>query len=214
MRTPFLVVAMSFLLTACSVVGVRSGTEQPPYEVTRQLANDVEIRRYGPRLAAETLVPAGPDARNAAFRRLAGYIFGGNAGAREIAMTAPVATSAAPDEGTKIAMTAPVATAASDDQLLMRFFLPAALTRATAPTPKNANVCLVEVPAETLAVLRFSGRPTDARVRDQEDRLRAFLRDAGIESTGSFEAFFYDPPWTVPALRRNEVAVPVAVAAP
>ena len=27
---------------------------------------------------------------------------------------------------------------------------------------------------------------------------------------GPVQAWFYDPPWTVPALRRNEVAVPVA----
>lgn len=39
----------------------------------------VEIRHYGPRLAAETTVEASEErARNEGFRRLARYIFGAN----------------------------------------------------------------------------------------------------------------------------------------
>ena len=96
------------LLAACSVIGVRAGTEEPKYDVVARQgtgASEVEIRRYAPRLAAETTVAAASEtaARSEGFRRLAGYIFGGNRGQAKIAMTAPVAQS--PE---KIAMTAPV----------------------------------------------------------------------------------------------------------
>lgn len=201
-------VVAGVMLAGCTVIGVREGTEQPAYDVVAMLADDVELRRYGSLLAVETAVPAGPDARDRAFRRLAGYIFGGNTADRKIAMTAPVATAAAPAADAP-ALPAPVATAAEDGALIMRFFLPAEITRDTAPEPADAAVRLVDVPARTLAVLRFSGRPEDRLVAERTDALLATLADAGIEPAGSPLAFFYDPPWTVPALRRNEVAVPV-----
>lgn len=203
------VVAATLLVAGCSVFETRGDTETPDYEVLRTLTSGVEIRRYGERLAAETTVEAAPGARNEAFRRLAGYIFGGNAGARKIAMTTPVATAAAPpDAGERLP--APVATAARGGELEMRFFLPRAIDPAAAPTPEDPRVRLVEVPAETLAVMRFSGRPSDARVAERTDELMAALDRAGIDPAGRPQAFFYDPPWTLPPLRRNEVAVPVA----
>jgi len=202
-------VAVVVLVAGCSVFGMRQGTETPHYEVAATLASGVEIRRYGERLAAETAVDAGGGARDRAFRRLADYIFGSNRAERKIAMTTPVATAAEPPgEGERLP--APVATAARGGELVMRFFLPDDLDRASAPAPRDPRVRLVEVPAETLAVLRFSGRPSDARLSEKTDALLAALADAGIEPQGPPLAFFYDPPWTLPPLRRNEVAVPVA----
>ena len=68
----------SLLLGACSAFGIRSGTEEPRHSTVERLG-DVEIRRYAPRLAAETSVPGDAyHARGEGFRRLAGYIFGGN----------------------------------------------------------------------------------------------------------------------------------------
>ena len=88
-----------------SIVGIRHRTEEPPFTVERRLG-DVEIRRYGSRIAAETSIDANEEAaRTEGFRRLARYIFGGNKGNTKIAMTAPVAQ----EQAQKIAMTAPVA---------------------------------------------------------------------------------------------------------
>lgn len=210
MRQGLFAILTGTVLAGCSVIGVRSGLEQPAYTVLATIGEQVEVRRYGPRLSAETTVPATADeeARGAAFRLLAGYIFGANRAKAEIAMTAPVATERASQT---IAMTAPVATSADASGLTMRFFLPASLSLATAPVPDDARVRLHEVPGDTLAVLRFSGRPTEARIAAETARLGEIVgsttswRAAGIPS-----AMFYDPPWTVPFLRRNEVALPVA----
>jgi len=194
------------LLSACSVVGIRSGTEQPVYQVVATLADDLEIRRYGPRIAAETdLDGEESEARNQAFRTLAGYIFGANHDGRKVAMTAPVET----DRSRPIAMTAPVEGGESGGRKTMRFFMPSSFTMETLPVPDDARVRLVEVPAQTLAVLRFTGwRDAEAIARRQAELL-ARLGATAWEPKGAPTSFLYDPPWTLPFLRRNEAVVAV-----
>ena len=195
--------ASVLLLGACSVVGVRSGTEEPAYETLGTEAG-IEIRRYAARLAAETTVEAAEmAARSEGFSRLAGYIFGGNAGASRIAMTAPVAQA-----GTRIAMTAPVAQASGAESQVIRFFLPAALR--DPPVPKDARVRIVEVPGETVAIYRFTGSIAPEAIAAARAHLLATLPATTWVAAGEPVTWFYDPPWTIPALRRNEIAVPVA----
>lgn len=179
----------TLLLSACSVVGIRGGTEEPHYDVVEQVG-DAELRAYAPRLAAETVVPGGAEAaRGEGFRRLAGYIFGGNAG------------------GSRIAMTAPVAQAPAGAGWSIRFYLPADV--ADPPAPRDARVHIVTVPGETMAVLRFSGIASDGAIAAQRARLLGLLAPSGWQPAGPPVTWFYDPPWTLPPFRRNEVAVPV-----
>ncbi|MET0476108.1 MAG: heme-binding protein [Mycobacterium sp.] len=198
--------------SALSVLGIRWGTEEPPHS-TRRLGNGVEIRRYEPRIAAETTVTADEEAaRTAGFRRLAGYIFGANDGGATIAMTAPVAQRR---EGTKIAMTAPVAqSAAADGDWIIRFYMPSKWTMDELPSPDDDRVRLVTVPSETFAVLKFSGNRDAKAVAAYTERLENTLRAYGFEATGDPVAWFYDPPWTLPFVRRNEVAIPVTEDSP
>ncbi len=206
------ILSSTILLTGCSLFGIRSGTEQPAYEVVAELGEAVEVRRYGPRLAAEVEVDAAEEdeARNAAFRILAAYIFGANRTQQEIAMTAPVAV-AGESGGEKIAMTAPVETTSGDGgRLTMRFFLPASLTAETVPIPEDARVRILTVPGQTLAVRRFTGWRGTAEVDAEETELRRVLDGTVWRPSGDSVAYFYDPPWTIPFLRRNEVALPVA----
>lgn len=196
----------SLLLGACSVVGIRSGTEEPAFAVLERVG-EVEIRRYAPRIAAETEVTGAEEqARNEGFRRLAGYIFGGNARRDRIAMTAPVAQA----PGERIAMTAPVAQQGGEGAWRIRFFMPARFTLETLPRPNDPRVVLVTLPEEIVAVLRFSGVPRPEAVAEHGAGLAAALAAGAWAPAGPLQAWFYDPPWTVPALRRNEVVVPVA----
>ena len=200
-------IAEQFVEGVLGVVGIRVGAEEPKY-TRRQLTDTVEIRRYGPRIAAETTVQDNENrARNEGFRRLAGYIFGGNRRDQQIAMTAPVAQARG---GQQIAMTAPVVQAsAAEDGWVIRFFMPSKWTMETLPTPKDDRVQLVTVPPETVAVLRFSGDRGPKAVAARTDELLKVLQDNGIETTGEAQAWFYDPPWTLPMTRRNEIAVAV-----
>ena len=194
---------------ALSIVGVRIVTEEPHY-ISAVVIDGVELRTYGPRIAAETMVTDDEDrARNIGFRRLANYIFGGNNRDEEISMTAPVAQQTARG-GDKIAMTAPVAQSRTpDDRWAIRFFMPSKWTMETLPKPTDSAVALVEVPGERVAVLRFAGDRSAAAVATRTEQLIDVLRDNGIEVTGDPVAWFYDPPWTLPFRRRNEIAIPV-----
>lgn len=196
---------------AGSVVGVRAGTEEPRHTV-EQAVNGLQIRRYDPRIAAETVVADTEEgARNRGFRRLAGYIFGANHANFKIAMTAPVGQQRGQaGAGERIAMTAPVSQeAGSEGDWVIRFFMPAKWTLDTLPAPNDETVKLVTVPAETFAVLRFTGDRGPGAIASHTDELLRLLDDTEFRQAGPPVAWFYDPPWTVPWLRRNEVAVPV-----
>ena len=209
MKNALFAVFAAFVLSACSLVGVRSGYEQAPYEVVASLGENIEVRAYAPRVAAEATVRAQDDSndRNAAFRLLFDYITGANRSNNEIAMTAPVETAPAPEE---VAMTVPVETSGDGTTgMRMRFFLPAAYSADTAPTPTDPRVRVVELPAQTVAVLRFSGFGGEDAVAEKTEALLAGLENTDYRAAGEPFALFYDPPWTLPFFRRNEVVVEV-----
>ncbi len=185
----------------------RAGAEQPDYKVLHR-EGAVELRRYGPRLVAETVVRGDEvSARNKGFQAIAGYIFGRNQAGKSIPGTAPVAQAKAE----KIAMTAPVAQArAADGSWRVQFFMPAKYTVETLPRPNDPAVKIVQLPSEQYAVLRFSGLAGRSAVATRTRELSAKAAAMGWTVTGSPVVWFYDPPWTLPPMRRNEVALPVA----
>lgn len=207
MRSIFLAAGL-IALSGCATERV----EEPAFAVSLS-EGDFEIRQYASTIVAETTVSGNAwDARFAGFGPLADYIFAKERGGEKIAMTAPV--TQAPRE--KIAMTAPVTQqiAGSGEEWLITFTMPAGYTMDTLPAPANPDVRLVEVPARTMGVLSFTGLATDADMKAAESRLLDHVRRAGMKPAGDVEFAFYDPPWTLPFLRRNEAMVSVVVASP
>jgi hypothetical protein len=188
--------------------GINTGTEQPRYDAVEQVRDDIEIRRYPPRIVAETTVDVSKsdNPRGDAFRIVAGYIFGANKSREKLDMTSPVEISS---KGTTIAMTAPVEVKASDRVLVMRFFMPAKYKIDQLPEPTDSRVKLIEVPSTTVAVMQFSGSTDDDSVTAKTAELTRTLESTKWKATGPSTAFFYNPPWTIPFLRTNEVAIPV-----
>ncbi len=209
MRHALTAIGMFFLVSGCSLFGVRSGYEQPAYQVVERQGDTIEVRRYPPRVAAEATVEGATDTagRNAAFRLLFDYISGANRAAASIDMTTPVETART---SAKIAMTVPVETARSDEEgMRMRFFLPAAYNAESTPQPRDPRVRIVDLPEQTVAVLRFSGSRSEEAVADKTVELLRALETTPWRPASAPIAYFYDPPWTLPFLRRNEVAVTV-----
>lgn len=202
----FITSAIFFVL---STFGINTGTEQPKYEVIERIGNSVEIRRYAPRIAAESTIDVTKSAnpRGEAFRIVAAYIFGANKGKKKIDMTSPVEIQTA---GEKIAMTAPVQVNKSEKRLAMRFFMPRQYSREELPEPVDSRVRLIDIPSETAAVLQFTGSTDDAAVSVRTAELLELLRGTNWKTEGTPKAFFYNPPWTIPFLRRNEIAVAVS----
>jgi hypothetical protein len=199
----------SLLIAGCSVFGNRSGYEQPGYKVVESLGESTEIRAYEPRVAAEARVENEDldEGRDAAFRLLFDYITGSNRTAAKIAMTVPVESTGTSE---KIAMTAPVESSRTrDNRVYMRFFLPARFDRETAPRPLDPRITIVDVPVQTVAVLRFSGFGGEDTVAEKKWELLRSLATTSWKPLSDSVVYSYDPPWTLPFFRRNEVVVAV-----
>lgn len=195
-----------FAVLLCAPFAALMAYEEPAYEVVRA-AEDYEIRRYAPQLAAETDVVGDFDgAGNQAFRILAAYIFGENTARASIEMTAPVTQQ----RSEKIEMTAPVIMQSASGRYTYQFILPARFTLATAPTPTDARVRLRELPARTFAVYRYSGGWSEERYSAFRDRLLAALAADGVRPIGAPIFARFNSPFTLWFLRRNEIWVPVA----
>ena len=190
----FLYYALTLVESVLGVFGIRALYEQPSYTVIERLDRGVEVRAYDARLAVETDARGHGDGE--AFGRLFRYITGANRGGGRIAMTAPVEVGKR-----RIAMTVPFEQGAGDT---MRFYLPLAVAAEGAPEPTEARVRLVHIPAERMAVLRFSGGATPEAKAEQGRILREVL-GASRKTVGPVVFLGYDPPFTIPFLRRNEV---------
>ena len=205
-------IALSLFTGLFSGAAARERVEEPAFTVLGSPAG-LEIRQYGPRIAAETTVTGRNEkARNDGFGRLAGYIFGGNTTRTSIAMTAPVAQASEQraKASEKIAMTAPVGqTPDGAGAWRIQFIMPSQYTLDTLPVPKDPSVRLVALAPETYAVLRFSGSTGDKAVSERKAELLRRLDGSGWRAEGEPVAWFYDPPWRLPSQRRNEVAVQV-----
>ena len=187
------------------------GLAEPSYKVVEE--NDLyEIRSYEAYSVVSTAVSSGTDvlalegmAAGSAFNSLASYIFGSNDESKVMAMTTPVSTTSAGD---------------------MRFYLntddseripePTSGDKSAETIDDNSsNLEIVQIPAALLAVRKFTGFVTDGEVARQKDTLLQALEMDGVELDVAHGAivphivFQYNPPYTLPMVRRNEVGLPV-----
>lgn len=172
----------------------------------------VEIRDYAAFAVAQTTVadPSRDSAVSEGFSRLFDYITGANTGDAEIAMTAPVFVD--DNAGREIAMTAPVIVdgAAAEDGWRVVFVLPEGMTEGDAPRPTDARVSIATVPARRVAAIRFTGFFSAANIEAARTTLADWLAAEGIAHRGDWQSAGYNPPWTLPWLKRNEVIVTLA----
>jgi hypothetical protein len=197
------IVPLALLLLASLSGNLMSQVEQPRYTVLESHGN-IEVREYAPTIAAEVEVSGDRmQALHQGFSLIADYIFGDNLSAKKVPMTAPVTQA----PGEKIAMTAPVTQLGSGGSWTVRFIMPSAYTLDTLPKPRNGAVHLVTVPARKVVVIRFSGSNTDANIGSHRDTLLQYVADHHLLAAGSPTTAFYNPPWTLPFLRRNEIMI-------
>jgi hypothetical protein len=176
-------------------------------------------------LVAETVVEGDMDeASNKGFRLIADFIFGNNQrvdaeSSAKIAMTAPVTVQPQP---TKIAMTAPVivepqnapANMTSAQSWRVRFVMPSQYTLENIPKPKNAAVKLVALPQRHFVVHRYSGFNTLSKVQRKTDETLQWVQSQGLVALGAPQLSRYDPPWTLPMFKRNEIWIEIDAPSP
>jgi len=181
---------LMFIFQACALFSEK-GTEQQAYKSIRR-GKDFEIRFY-PEATMATVTAGASTYRelgNSGFRKLAGYIFGGNQQNQQIAMTAPV----------HMEMT--------DSVSSMSFVMPARYSKDQLPAPVNPEVVIKSVPAEHVAVIRFGGFASDSKIDRYSERLRKALEREGIQYSGNFRYLGYNPPFQLIG-RRNEIMIRV-----
>jgi hypothetical protein len=193
-----------------------TGLQEPPYKVV-ETCEAYEIRDYDGYTVASTVIEGYladevPDGRSrtskdggggilgmgTAFNTLAAYLFGANQEKKSMAMTTPVTTTSKGE---------------------MRFYLS---ERGVIPQPlvdetagSDPTIKVLDIPAARLAVRQFTGFVTDGEVARQKDTLLSALEMDSVEldvahgSVVPHVIFQYNPPYTLPMVRRNEIAVPV-----
>ena len=194
-------------------------TEEPNYTILSQTEN-FELRRYESQLVAQTWVSGDQNAASrTGFKILADYIFGNNTApsgeSSKISMTAPVTmqpeTKKGNDESQKIAMTAPVSIKQeqqqNDGKWRVQFTMPSQYTMQTLPKPNNPDITIIEVPPQTYGVIKFSGLAGTEKVAAKTSELQSWMQAQKLTVTGTPELARYNPPWTLPFMRRNEVMI-------
>ncbi|MGP5210232.1 SOUL family heme-binding protein [Psychrobacter alimentarius] len=188
--------------------------EEPNYTVLSQI-DDFELRHYDAQLVAQTWVSGDQDtASRQGFKILADYIFGNNTApsgeSSKISMTAPVTMQSDNQNeaiSQKIAMTAPVSMQQDDDKWRVQFTMPSKYTMQTLPKPNNPDIEIVEMPAQTYGVIKFSGLASSKKVAKKTETLKSWMQTQKLMVIGTPELARYNPPWTLPFMRRNEVLI-------
>ena len=182
-----------------------SNVEKPDYKVVQSEQN-IEIRQYDPMIIAEVEVEGKrEDAIRDGFRLLADYIFGNNTVDQNISMTAPVQQK----ENQKIAMTTPVQQQLTGKSWRISFVMPSKYTIDSLPVPNNNRVRLKEILTKKFVVIEFSGTNSNENVIEHKNQLMNYIEANQIKIIGSPKYAFYNTPWTLPFLRRNEVMIEI-----
>lgn len=198
-------VLVGIIILAALAGNIMSNVEQPDYKVVTSEKN-IEIRDYPPMTLAEVEVSGErKQAISEGFRILADYIFGNNTSNKKMEMTAPVTHQLSE----KMAMTAPVLQELHMDKWKVRFVMPKKYTFETLPKPNSKDVILIPLPARRFAVIRFSGLADNESIKLHTDELEAYIVAEKLNPIGGTVLAFYNPPWTIPFLRRNEVMIQV-----
>ncbi|MCD2452560.1 heme-binding protein [Methylicorpusculum oleiharenae] len=192
-------------LAGCSIVGIRSANE-PVYQVLRD-EGQIQVRQYQALVVAETEIGADyKTSSSEGFQRLAGYIFGKNKTQEKLAMTAPVTQEKA---STTLDMTAPVIQQKSAGKWRMAFVLPQDYTLENAPIPLDPAVVVIEIPARKVAVLTYSGSLSEQGIIENATALTEWVSTQAYKTLSQPRSAAYDPPWTLPFMRRNEIHIDI-----
>jgi hypothetical protein len=191
----FIIIAVIAIITLIifisPIIMAVNKTEEQKYTLILK-ENDFEIRFY-PATTIATLksnAKSYKELANPGFRKLAGYIFGGN------------------ESETSISMTSPVHMDINDTASSMSFVMPSAYNESNLPKPNDPNVIIKKTADEYVAVLRFGGYASDKDLKRYSEELQNILKQKGITTKGNYRYLGYNPPFQLVG-RRNEIIVQI-----
>lgn len=182
------IILLAFIILQIFAMNGQKNIETYPYVVVKKY-DTFEIRNYEASLFTSVKLPmkAYKEASGKGFSILAGYIFGGNETKEKISMTSPVSMSL-------------------EDSMTMMFLVPKKYSKESLPQPNQEQIEFREVPAKTVAAIRFGGWADDEKIATYQDKLKAALTAEGITYTKHFYFLGYNAPYEF-FNRKNEVIV-------
>jgi hypothetical protein len=206
-RLKYVVLRGALFAITLTFIGVAMATEEPKYSVLEK-EPPFEIRSYAPMIVAEVEVGGDLDgASSQGFRLIAAYIFGQNQVSEKIAMTAPVTVEEKVPQSAKIAMTAPVGIESKAGKWTVSFVMPAEYTMESIPKPINPQVQLRQKQTIKKAAISFTGFYSEQKVAEKTRELEQWMATRKLQPSGVPNFARYNPPWTLPFMRRNEVMI-------
>lgn len=194
MKAFYIIASIGFIflmIQSYQLVSSNLKTENQKYRLVRKEAK-FEIRFY-PAATFAKIYSQGTNYKSVAssgFRKLAGYIFGGN------------------DQGKSIAMTSPVRMEIGNQGSTMSFVMPEKYKESDLPKPKDSGVHIVKSSPQYVAVIRFGGYADDEKITEKRDELLALIQKKGIKVAGEYSFLGYNAPFQFWG-RKNEVVIPV-----
>jgi len=185
-----IIIVLFLLFQSFTVMSINKTEEQKYNVVTKE--KDFEIRFYPSATIAtiKSKAKTYKELSGPGFRKLAGYIFGGN------------------EDDTKISMTAPVHMDINDSVSTMSFVMPSEYSESTLPKPNDSNVLITKTSDEYVAAIRFSGFASDKDLKFYSEKLKNILEEKGITTYGHYRFLGYNPPFQFVG-RRNEIIVSI-----
>ena len=167
-------------------------TERQKYRVVFK-DNELEIRFY-PEATMATIYSNASNYKGVAssgFRKLAGFIFGGN------------------EQNTGISMTAPVRMNMTEKGSEMSFVMPEKYDESNLPKPKDKSILIHKSTPQYVAVIAFGGYASDEKIELYKQSLTQILNKRNIKITGDYNFLGYNAPYQFIA-RTNEITIPIA----
>ena len=182
-------------------------TEEPEFKLISE-EGEFQIREYDPKIIAQVEIEGDFDeASSRGFKLLADYIFGNNllgGESKKISMTTPVEMSPMAEN---LLMTSSILDDQVNNKWSINFIMPQEFSLDTLPKPNNSQVNIIEVPKEKYAVIVFSGLIRESSYAEKVELLSNYLEENSFKQQGAIKIARYNPPWTIPFFRRNELMV-------
>jgi hypothetical protein len=111
-------------------------------------------------------------------------------------------------------MTVPVGQRPEGAGYWVSFVMPASFTLVTLPQPSHPRIRLRELPARTVAAIRFRGWWRPGTVQRHRQALERWMRGADLQAAGEPVYARYNPPYVPWFVRRNEILMPLVAYPP
>ena len=182
------IILIAFTLVQLYFINAQRNIERYPYVIKKKYKR-FEIRNYETTLftSVKLTTKGYKNSSSKGFSILAGYIFGNNERNEKIAMTSPVSMSL-------------------EDSMTMMFMVPKKFNKDMLPKPNQSDIEFKEVPAKTMAAIKFSGWANDTKIEKYQQDLKAALDAEGIKYSNRFYFFGYNAPYEI-FNRKNEIIV-------